>query len=138
MIAARRNRGFQEKFAAQAADARRVRRLVTDHLNSWGYPEAVEAAALATDELFVNAVRHGSRCASDTVTVTIECDECELLVAVADSSSQLPEQREAALFETGGRGLSIVASIAKTWGTEPAEAGSGKRVWFTMALEAAS
>jgi hypothetical protein len=39
------------------------------------------------------------------------------------------------LNATGGRGLAIVGTLARRWGTWPDSGGIGKTVWFTLMAE---
>jgi hypothetical protein len=52
-----------------------------------------------------------------------------------DANDTLPEPRTAALDEESGRGLTLVAALADTWGAEPREGGIGKTVWYELACE---
>lgn len=121
---------------AQPSRASAVRRMVSERLALLSVSEEVlDNAVLATDELFANAVGHGSRGHGDTVTVTVECAGHEVRVTVADRSTDLPRRRTASAAEESGRGLAIVAALADDWGIAPPEPGErGKRVWFALDL----
>jgi anti-sigma regulatory factor (Ser/Thr protein kinase) len=125
-------RHFQVTFAAATEEAAGVRRLVIAHLNFWGHPDAAEGAVLATDELFANAVEHGSESRDDTVTVTLECEVSHLRITVTDSSPTLPHPRGCDPLAERGRGLAIIDGICEEWGTEAVLNGLGKRVWCRM------
>ncbi|MER5385611.1 ATP-binding protein [Streptomyces sp. NPDC002688] len=122
---------------AHPSRASGVRDLVAGHLRRLRLPaECVDDAVLATDELFVNALEHGSPDRGDTVTVTVECGPRELRVSVADRSFALPGARTAAGAEESGRGLAIIAALTDDWGVAPADPGTrGKKVWFSMVLQ---
>ncbi|MER5901838.1 ATP-binding protein [Streptomyces mirabilis] len=121
---------------AQPTRAAGVRDMVAEHLTPLRLPsECLDNAVLATDELFANAVRHGSPGPRDTITVTLEHIGHELRVTVADRSSALPRPRDPGGAEESGRGLAIVAALTDDWGIAPADPGTtGKKVWFTLAL----
>ncbi|MFE3414466.1 ATP-binding protein [Streptomyces mirabilis] len=121
---------------AQPSRAAGVRDMVVEHLTPLRLPsECLDNAVLATDELFANAVRHGSPGPRDTITVTLEHLRHELRVTVADRSSALPRARDTGDAEESGRGLAIVAALTDDWGIAPADPGTtGKKVWFTLAL----
>jgi two-component sensor histidine kinase len=125
-------RHFQVTFAATTEEAAGVRRLVIAHLHFWGHPEAVDGAVLATDELFSNAVEHGSESRDDTVTVTLDCEVSHLRITVTDSSPVLPSPRGFDPLAERGRGLAIIDGICEEWGTEAILDGSGKQVWCTI------
>ncbi|MFF6996428.1 ATP-binding protein [Streptomyces sp. NPDC008313] len=98
-------------------------------------PDRLDSAVLVTDELFANAVGHGSAGPDDTVTLTVECSGRVLRVTVADRSPVRPRSRTADPAEESGRGLAIVAALADDWGVGPPDTGvTGKRVWFTLTL----
>ncbi|MFF4352977.1 ATP-binding protein [Streptomyces sp. NPDC001530] len=122
---------------AHPSRAAGVRTMLSEHLTHLRLPsEYVDNAVLATDELFANAVRHGSPDPGDTITVTIECTERELRVTVADRSSALPRLRTAGRTEESGRGLAIVAALTDDWGIAPPDPGTtGKKVWITLVLQ---
>lgn len=125
---------------AQPARASGVRRMVAEQLSYLRLPaERLDNAVLATDELFANAVRHGSPDAGDMITVSVECTDREVRVTVADHSPDLPRHRTAGDAEESGRGLTIVAALADDWGSAPPDPGeTGKRVWFSLEIQGAS
>jgi anti-sigma regulatory factor (Ser/Thr protein kinase) len=127
-------------FAAQPSRASAVRRMVAERLSHLRLPaEQLDNAVLVTDELFANAVRHGSSDIGDTVTVGIECTDHDVRVTVADRSPDLPRHRTADLAEESGRGLAIVAALADDWGIAPPDPGeTGKRVWFSLDIRGTS
>ena len=125
---------------AQPSRAAGVRRVVAAMLAPLRLPaEQLDSAVLATDELFANAVKHGSRGTDDAVTVIVECTDHELRVTVADRSPDLPRHRTADIAAESGRGLAIVAALADDWGIAPPDSGeTGKRVWFSLEIQGAS
>ncbi|GGN78809.1 hypothetical protein GCM10011579_062350 [Streptomyces albiflavescens] len=122
---------------AHPSRAAGVRAMLAEHLTHLRLPpECLDNAVLATDELFVNAVQHGSPDRGNMITVTIEYTERELRVTVADSSPDLPCLRTPDGAEESGRGLAIVAALANDWGTAPPDPGGpGKKVWFALVLQ---
>ncbi|MEV0224542.1 ATP-binding protein [Streptomyces sp. NPDC050704] len=117
-----------------------VRRMIAERLAPLRLSsEQLDNAVLATDELFTNAVEHGSPDPGDTVTVTVECTAHEVCVTVTDRSPRLPRCRTAGVAEESGRGLAIVAALTDDWGTAPPHPGEvGKRVWFTLEVRGTS
>ncbi|MEU1043157.1 ATP-binding protein [Streptomyces sp. NPDC005551] len=124
---------------AHPSQAAGVRRVITTHLTALPLPaETVDSAVLAADEIFANAVGHGSTGPADTITVTVESSGRHLCVTVADSSSAVPRARPQDASAESGRGLAIVAALADDWGVAPPAPGTaGKQVWFTLALQEA-
>ncbi|MGH9079498.1 MAG: ATP-binding protein [Acidimicrobiales bacterium] len=88
-----------------------------------------EAVALMVSELATNAVVH----AGGGFKVTIDRTQERLLVAIADTSDQLPLLRFPLPSTPHGRGLRIVKELSDEWGTTPAPDG-GKTIWFQMNL----
>ncbi|MBW8086703.1 ATP-binding protein [Streptomyces hygroscopicus subsp. hygroscopicus] len=132
---------FRAEFPALADRAAAVRRMVAGHLRDWRLGEVVDHVVLATNELFANAVEHGSSGPADTVTITVSLERFgrELRVEVADGSPVIPVVRAPEPTEESGRGLAIVEDLAGDWGTEPPDPGAGgKKVWFTLPLETTS
>ncbi|MFI6348579.1 ATP-binding protein [Streptomyces sp. NPDC050560] len=136
MIPVSRPRTVHSAVPAHPSQASRVRRLVADRLRQWGAPDLLDAAVLATDELFANAVRHAGRGRPVLIMVTVEFCCHELRVSVADPSPVLPRSRDADEGAESGRGLAIVSALADSWGTAPPDPGSvGKKVWFSLSAK---
>ncbi|MFE1862245.1 SpoIIE family protein phosphatase [Streptomyces anandii] len=100
---------------------------VTRQLAAWGLDEIACTAELLVSELVTNAIRYGGppvqlRLIRDAVVI------CE----VSDSSSAAPHLRRARTFDEGGRGLLLVAQLARRWGTRHRAA--GKTIWAEIAL----
>lgn len=132
---------FRAEFPALPDRAAAVRRMVAAHLRDWRLGGVVDHVVLATNELFANAVEHGSSGPADTVTITVSLERYgrELRVEVADGSPVIPVVRQPEPTEESGRGLAIVDDLAGDWGTEPPDPGAGgKKVWFTLPLGTAS
>jgi len=128
-------RALRVVVPAQPSRASGVRRMVAEQVSYLRLPaERLDNAVLAADELFANAVRHGSPDAGDMVTVSVE-----VRVTVADHSPDLPRHRTADDADESGRGLAIVAALVDDWGIAPPDPGeSGKRVWFSLEIQGAS
>ncbi|MEU8587335.1 SpoIIE family protein phosphatase [Streptomyces sp. NPDC048664] len=104
-----------------------VRASVTRRLADWGLDETTFTAELVVSELVTNAIRYGGppiqlRLIRSTTVI------CE----VSDSSSAAPHLRRARTFDEGGRGLLLVAQLARRWGTRHEAA--GKTIWAEIAL----
>lgn len=81
--------------------------------------ERREDARLVMSELVGNSVRHGQPLPNDTLQVSWRVISGELLLSVTDGGAPTkPQQRSAGVSDLGGRGLSIVASIALDWWVE--------------------
>jgi anti-sigma regulatory factor (Ser/Thr protein kinase) len=83
-------------------------------------PESArEDVALVASELLGNAMRHGSALADGRLAVAWGVGEMGVEISVTDGGGPtLPRASEPAPTDIGGRGLSIVASVAARWGVE--------------------
>lgn len=79
-------------------------------------------------ELVTNAVRHAHSRRIDLRLVRGDTLLCE----VADDDHTLPTLLSASPGDEFGRGLRIVSTLAREWGTSRTSA--GKTVWFELTL----
>ena len=91
--------------------------------------QIIDDASLLTTELMSNAVEHGS----GVVDLEIAVQDGLLRVGVHDGSVELPVKGEVinASLE-GGRGIWLVHSIARDWGSDSSGENAGKTVWFEL------
>ena len=113
-------------FAGRLASVGASRAFVEATLAVWDCDDPDEIAVLLTSELVTNAVIH----VGQEFRVGLVLRDLELEVAVADSSTDLPQLRQPAPVSEGGRGLWLVALLAKTWGARRTT--EGKAVWFRV------
>ncbi|MEW2395300.1 SpoIIE family protein phosphatase [Streptomyces sp. NPDC046862] len=105
----------------------RARKLACDQLAAWRLEDVSFVTELIVSELVTNAVRYGGspvqlRLIRDTTLI------CE----VSDSSSTAPHMRRARAFDEGGRGLLLVAQLARRWGSRHTR--TGKTIWAEQAI----
>jgi anti-sigma regulatory factor (Ser/Thr protein kinase) len=122
----------------EPASAGQVRRQLSADLLNAGLPTSVVSdAALIVSELVGNAVRYAKPLPGGTLEVgwTIEKDCVRLTVADGGGPS-VPVRHEAGPADIRGRGLAIVAALARDWGVEPARNGAGpsSTVWVDLAV----
>jgi anti-sigma regulatory factor (Ser/Thr protein kinase) len=126
---------WEESFPPEAAAVRRSRVGVSGALQEAGLsPRVVTDALLVLAELVGNAVRH----AGTDFTVTVTVHEGVLRIEVFDYDTRPPALVGLDDESTSGRGLHIVAGIARDWGWQTADSDdgvSGKRVWAEMAAD---
>ncbi|MDQ1663793.1 MAG: hypothetical protein QOJ68_3773 [Blastococcus sp.] len=102
--------------------------------DGWEVPEFVDDVVLLASELCENAVLH----AGTAFDVAVVAGEDEVTVAVTDRGTgalelQLTEPRQRyGRAATHGRGLSLIARMATTWGTRH-DADGQHTVWFALA-----
>jgi anti-sigma regulatory factor (Ser/Thr protein kinase) len=104
-----------------------ARRFVTETLAAWARPELRNDAELLVTELATNALVH----AGSGFTVSLSRVEGGVRIAVGDVRSSPPEHRDAETFALGGRGLHLVATLARDWGHTVVP--GGKLVWAELA-----
>ena len=100
-------------------------------------PESVrEDAALVVSELLGNAMRHASSFPDGRLIVSWGVGDAGVEISVTDGCGPtMPAVGEPDLAGVGGRGLSIVASVAATWGVE--RCGRETTVWAVVPLHSA-
>ncbi|AIJ13563.1 ATP-binding protein [Streptomyces violaceoruber] len=128
-------------FPAAPDAVRTARSLVRRTLGEWRLDSVGDIAALLVSELVTNALRHatgpiGVRLVRGPAPAAGDAGgdgaDGVLLVEVSDPLPDPPRERVARPDDEDGRGLQLVASAARRWGTRPGEA--GKTVWFELAL----
>ncbi|WP_329139958.1 ATP-binding SpoIIE family protein phosphatase [Streptomyces sp. NBC_01476] len=117
-------------LAATPISVAQGRRFLRDTLRAWDYPELSETVCLLASELLSNAVRH----ACGPLRLRLRQAGEELSVEVSDGSPVLPQARFAVADAESGRGLLLVDSLARAWGTVPTV--DGKAVWFSLPVPA--
>ncbi|MET8244751.1 ATP-binding protein [Streptomyces sp. NPDC005202] len=129
-------RVFTLRFTASPRGARLARRLASHQMDAWGWSygsPAHDAVELVVAELAANAVTHGRVPGRDAGLRLSAQDAGHVRVEVSDARGErLPVARGTGTEEDGGRGLVLVASLAKEWGTAPRPGAPGKIVWAVV------
>ncbi|MCX5323261.1 SpoIIE family protein phosphatase [Streptomyces sp. NBC_00120] len=105
--------------------ASRARRLVAGRLAEWGLDDLIPGAELIASELVTNAVRY----AEGTIGLRLIRDDV-LTCEVTDSTGAAPHLRLADESDEGGRGLYLVGTLARRWGTR--HSARGKTIWAEL------
>jgi CheY-like chemotaxis protein/anti-sigma regulatory factor (Ser/Thr protein kinase) len=105
---------------------REARRFLEQTLIHWGLDEILDEALLLASELVNNAVVH----AQSSVDLSVSANEGRLRVEVTDHGVGALRLKEADMSATGGRGLFLVESLSRSWGTSAD--GERKAVWFEL------
>ncbi|MGP3985054.1 ATP-binding SpoIIE family protein phosphatase [Streptomyces sp. KR80] len=114
--------------------APRARAFASGVLASWRFPaELRDLGVLATSELVANSLQHGT----PPMRLRLRRTDRRLIIEVTDGDDHLPRRRRAEPVDEAGRGISIVATIASSWGSRRTP-GGGKAVWCEFALPAVS
>ncbi|MDK1472990.1 SpoIIE family protein phosphatase [Streptomyces sp. 549] len=110
--------------------APRARAFAIGVLTSWRFPaELRDLGVLAASELVANSLQHGT----PPMRLRLRRTDRRLIVEVTDGDDHLPRRRRAEPADESGRGISIVATIASSWGCRRTP-GGGKAVWCEFAL----
>ncbi|MGW1194797.1 SpoIIE family protein phosphatase [Streptomyces sp. NPDC002536] len=125
--ALRADRTAEWELERDPAVVSRARSLVDDRLHAWGLDELQVTTELIVSELVTNAIRYGV----GTITLRV-IRGLTLVCEVTDESSSAPHLRHARTTDEGGRGLFIIAQIARRWGTRPLA--TGKTIWAEQDL----
>ncbi|MFG3100346.1 ATP-binding protein [Streptomyces sp. NPDC048182] len=113
----------------------RARTLFREQAASWELPQAVtDTAELLLSELMTNAYRHAKVPAGREIWARCALTDTHLRVTVTDASNILPAPTTARPTDESGRGLALVAALAKDWGAQARGCGIGKEVWFEVGL----
>ncbi|MFI8214677.1 SpoIIE family protein phosphatase [Streptomyces sp. NPDC085932] len=116
------------RLARDAAEAGRARAVVREQLHAWDLAELAAPAELLVSELVTNAVRHAH--ARPVALRLVRGDT--LLCEVDDDDHELPTLLSVGPLDDTGRGLRVVSTLAREWGTS--RTGNGKTVWFELTL----
>ncbi|GGS40086.1 hypothetical protein GCM10010270_07120 [Streptomyces violaceus] len=116
------------RLALDPAEAGRARAVVREQLHDWGLAKLVTPAELLVSELVTNAVRHSHARPVELRLVRGDALLCE----VDDDDHELPTLLSSGSLDDGGRGLRVVSTLSREWGTSRTKA--GKTVWFELTL----
>jgi hypothetical protein len=106
-----------------------VRRAAAEMLRLWGLTHRHEVVLLVTTELVQNVTQHTT--GGGELLVALQPDG--ILIELADSSPERPVLGRPEAHRVGGRGMLIIASVARRWGCRPAGR-AGKVVWVELAM----
>lgn len=116
------------RLALDPIEVARARAVVREQLHDWGLAGLVPTAELMVSELVTNAVRHSH---SRPVALRLVRGD-HLLFEVEDDDHDLPTLRNAGPADEFGRGLRVVSTLAREWGTSRTK--TGKTVWCELTL----
>ena len=116
------------ELSTDPATVAEVRGFVGTTLGGWHLDELAFSLELIVSELVTNAIRYGR----PPCYLRLIRDIDGLICEVSDASNAAPHLRRARTFDEGGRGLFIVAQLARRWGSR--HTGTGKSIWAELAL----
>ncbi|GGY11158.1 ATP-binding protein [Streptomyces anandii] len=118
-------------FPADPGAVRTARAAVRAQLRAWDIDSVGDTAALLVSELVTNSLRHATGPIGVRLVRPAGLPDV-LLVEVSDPLPDPPRERPARPDDESGRGLQLLASTSRRWGTRPGA--SGKTVWFELAV----
>ncbi|MFF4753608.1 SpoIIE family protein phosphatase [Streptomyces sp. NPDC002514] len=112
-------------LAADESVVAEARNLVVGQLAAWGLEDLAFTAEIVASELVTNAIRH----ADGPIAMRLLHDGI-VICEVTDASNTQPRMRRARSTEENGRGLYIVAQLARRWGCRYGR--RGKTIWAEL------
>ena len=106
--------GFEVDFVPAEFRVGQMRRITAAHLRHWHLTALTHDAALVVSELVTNAVRHAE---GTPVGLRMWRAAHELRIEVTDGTPAPARLRCAGEADESGRGMLLVAAVAKEWGT---------------------
>jgi anti-sigma regulatory factor (Ser/Thr protein kinase) len=115
-----------ELTLAPTVESVRIGRQLVRQTLTWIDRDHVEIAAILTDEVVANAIKHGR----PPIELRLKGDGGRITISVADNGPGRPVVRDTAPTAESGRGMRIVDVLSDEWGVVPLA--PGKRVWFQL------
>jgi serine phosphatase RsbU (regulator of sigma subunit)/anti-sigma regulatory factor (Ser/Thr protein kinase) len=110
--------------------AARARAFTSGVVSSWHLPEDLrDKVVLSVSELVANALTHGK----PPIGLRLRRTDRRLIVEVRDADEHMPRRQHARATDEAGRGITIVATIATSWGARPLD--DGKAVWCEFLIK---
>jgi anti-sigma regulatory factor (Ser/Thr protein kinase) len=105
--------------------------------HEWGLADLADTAELLVSELVTNAVQASAKlrtAGSPVIHLWVTSDRTSMVIHVWDASEQMPVRRDTGGHdEDGGRGLLLVETLGKDWGTYRKT--EGKVVWCLITAD---
>lgn len=111
-------------------------------MEKWDLMAVVDDAEVVVSEIVTNAIKATNAIPEpasypdlydrlEVVCLCVYLDGGDLVIEVWDPKYESPERRDVDLYDEGGRGLWLVESLSREWGTRWPPTG-GKIVWARM------
>ncbi|MEV0478676.1 ATP-binding protein [Streptomyces prunicolor] len=119
--------GFEAAFLPAERRIGQMRRITRAQLRHWDLAMLTDAATLVVSELVTNAIKHGK---GHPVGLRVRHSAYELRIEVTDGTPTPARLRSADVTDENGRGLLLVAALAKEWGVST----DGTMTWCSLAI----
>jgi serine/threonine-protein kinase RsbW len=119
--------GFEVDFLPAERRVGQMRRITRAQLRHWDLTVLTDDATLVVSELVGNAIKHGK---GQPVGLRVRRSVYELRIEVTDGTPTPARLRSAGVADENGRGLLLVAAIAKEWGVSP----DGTMTWCSLTI----
>lgn len=118
---------FEVAFLPTDRHVGQMRHITATCLRNWGLADLTDSATLVVSELVTNAVRYGK---GHPIGLRVSTGADELRIEVVDGSTRRPRLQEADDDAENGRGLALVAALAREWGVSR----DGMTTWCALDL----
>ncbi|MGC4930688.1 ATP-binding protein [Streptomyces sp. DT117] len=105
---------YRQDLVAHTESLAIMRRIVSAHVDLWGFRELSDSVTLCAHELLANVDRHTG---SPHCTITLRRRPDGVRVTVTDTNTDAPTSREPDEDAEGGRGRALISGIAEHFGT---------------------
>ncbi|MDX2531543.1 ATP-binding protein [Streptomyces scabiei] len=119
--------GFEVDFLPAEIRTAEMRQVTRVQLSQWDLTMLTDDATLVVSELVTNAIKHGQ---GRSVGLKVRRFTDELRIEVTDGSPTPARLRSVGLADENGRGLFLVAAVAKEWGVSP----DGTMTWCSLTI----
>jgi anti-sigma regulatory factor (Ser/Thr protein kinase) len=119
--------GFKVDFLPAEHRIGQMRRITRAQLRHWDLMMLTDDATLVVSELVTNAIKHGK---GQPVGLRVLHSAYELRIEVTDGTPTPARLRSAGMADENGRGLLLVAAVAKEWGAST----DGTMTWCSLAI----
>ncbi|MET9967920.1 ATP-binding protein [Streptomyces sp. NPDC006356] len=119
--------GFDVDFLPAEHLIGQMRRITRAQLRYWDLTTLTDDATLAVSELVTNAIKHSK---GQPVGLRVRRSAYELRIEVTDGTPTPARLRSAGVADENGRGLFLVAALAKEWGVSA----DGTMTWCSLAI----
>jgi anti-sigma regulatory factor (Ser/Thr protein kinase) len=119
--------GFEVDFLPAEHRIGQMRRITSAQLRHWDLTTLTDDATLAVSELVTNAIKHSK---GQPVGLRVRRSAYELRIEVTDGTAAPARLRSAGVADENGRGLFLVAALAKEWGVSK----DGKTTWCVFRI----